>query len=410
MQIQCPFCEAQARIPEGQEGAKVRCGECQKVYTARPPRGPGGRRSSSNTTGLTIGIFVGAGVLIAVVFFFINKTKPAGVRPMIEAEAREPEVQVDSSGWNSEPVAAVRELYAAAEVLDAARLRGLLHLERLRGATEGAAVDAEDLVNDTIAALIEGEDEDLVAKWKPFDGTVIAENDLEATVRIKVQGRGAETALETRTMKFELARDAAAGGRWKIWAFERYLSPDELAAIARRKAKPYEKVTLSDGAVVWEAEPRPLEHLDDTPEELRRQIDDAYARLIDFELRPPENAAAKRELAEIGRAALPILLTGLYEIPLETDEQAMKVNLINQCLEEITGNFTGWMPMVSEGGALGTTNERRDSAIKQWFAWWYRRGHRFEKKEQQKDLLEDLIVPTERDLRQMERDKASSGG
>jgi predicted Zn finger-like uncharacterized protein len=413
MLIQCPFCRTQARIPESKEGAKVRCGECEKVYTARAP----GQRRSSGTSGLSIGIFVGAGILLAIVFFFINRNKPTAVAPVVAAEEPEPEPVVDSTGWDSEPVRVVREIYTAAELRDTGRLRNALHLERIHGAGEGAAAfstlgvaGVEGLLIATIASLTEGADEDLVILWKPFDGEVMEENDEEATVRVKVQGRDAATSLETRTMEFKLARDPGGGGRLKVWSWERYFTPAELAAMRRNKAKEVQKVTLSDGSVVFESKPRPLGHLDDTPDDLRKKIDAEYERMLDFELRPTENAAAKRELEAIGRPAIPILLTGLYEIPLETDEHAMKVNLINQALEEITGNYTGWKPMVAEGSGAGTTNERRESAIKQWFAWWLRKGHRFEKKKEQKDLLEDLIVPTERDLRQMERDKSSSGG
>jgi len=229
-------------------------------------------------------------------------------------------------------------------------------------------------------------------------------------VRVKVQGRDGERAIESRTMEFRLARDIRSGDRWKVITWQRWLSPEELAAMKRRSAREYEKVTLSDGSVVYEADPRPLEHLDDTPMELRAEIDAAFARMIDFELRPPETAAAKRELEQIGKPAIPILLTGLFEIPLETDEQAMKVNLINQCLEEITGYYTGWKPQVAQGSGTGTSEERRQSAIKQWFAWWFRKGARFEEKSEGGDLLDELITPTERDLRDMERNKASKGG
>jgi hypothetical protein len=397
MLIQCPFC---------------RCGECEKVYTARPP---GKRGKSSSTTGLSIGIFVGAGLLLAAIFLILNRQKPAAIAPVVEAEEPAPAPVVDSTGWDSEPVKAVRELYAAAEDGDTGRLRNVLHLELIHGTGDEAGTafaalslaQVQDLFDATVAALTEGADENLVALWKPFDGQVLAEDDETASVRVKVQGRSAESSLETRQMDFQLARDASSGGRWKIRAWERWLSPAELAAMRSAKAKQVKKVTLSDGSVVFESEPRALAHLDDTPAELRETIDELYARLIDFELRPTENAAAKRELEAIGRPAIPILLTGLFEIPLETDEQAMKVNLINQCLEEITGYYTGWKPMVAEGSGVGTTDERRESAIKQWFAWWFRRGHRFEEKKEQKDLLDELITPTERDLRQMERDKVS---
>jgi predicted Zn finger-like uncharacterized protein len=417
MIIQCPFCRAESRIPSDKEGAKVRCGECSKVYTARPP----GARRSTSTSGITIGIFVGAGVLIAIGFLIINRYKPPSVVPEVQAvEEVDDAPLVDSVGWDSELVRTVRDVYQGAFDQDRNRLRPLLHLEQIHfdsGATADfttlTTAQIESLFDGTMHQLVEGldgEDDDVVAEWKPFDGEVVEEEDTRAVVRVKVQGRDGERAIESRTMEFQLARDIRAGDRWKVVSWQRWFSPEELAAMKRRRAREYEKVTLSDGSVVYEADPRPLEHLDDTPMELRAEIDAAFARMIDFELRPPENAAAKRELEAIGRPAIPILLTGLYEIPLETDEQAMKVNLINQCLEEITGFYTGWKPQVAQGSGTGTTEERRQSAIKQWFAWWFRKGHRFEEKSEGGDLLDELITPTERDLRDMERNKASQGG
>ena len=427
MIIQCPFCRTESRLSADREGAKVRCGECGKVYTARPPRAAGQRRSSG-TSGLTIGIFGGAAVLIVIVLVVVRNIEPESVAPVVEA-VEEPEQRpiVDTMGWDSELVKTVRDVYQAAFDGDRGRLHNLLYLEQIYMDAGGGAdfttlttAQVETLFEEQLARLVEASeapesseapgDDDLVLDWKPFDGQVVEERDTEATVRVKVQGRGGETAIETRTMEFRLARDIRAGDRWKVVSWERWFSPEELAARKRRRAREYEKVTLSDGSVVFEAEPRPLEHLEDTPPELRRQIDEAYARMLDFELRPPENAAAMRALVAIGRPALPILLTGLFEIPLETDEQAMKVNLINQSLEGITGYYTGWKPQVSEGSGTGTTDERRQSAIKQWFAWWFRKGSRFEEKEEKKDLLDEIITPSPRDLREIERDKASEGG
>ena len=84
-----------------------------------------------------------------------------------------------------------------------------------------------------------------------------------------------------------------------------------------------------------------------------------------------------RDLVEIGGPALPALLTHLYEIPLTTRDEAIQVNLIDQCLKAITGHRTGYKPQVVENSSTGTSDERRNSAIKQWFAWWHREGEAF---------------------------------
>ena len=64
----------------------------------------------------------------------------------------------------------------------------------------------------------------------------------------------------------------------------------------------------------------------------------------------------------------------------------------------------GFKPMMMEGSGVGTTEERRQSAIKQWFAWWWRKQDKFTEKETT-DGLEGLIELTEKEKRWLERNK-----
>ena len=75
-----------------------------------------------------------------------------------------------------------------------------------------------------------------------------------------------------------------------------------------------------------------------------------------------------------------------------------------QTLRRITGQYFGYKPQALQGSGLGTTEERRMSSIKQWFAWWYRKGARFEKKVVE-DGLEGLIELTEKEKRWLERNE-----
>lgn len=421
MNIHCPYCKAQARIPESKEGAKVRCGECGKVYTARRPGAGGG---GGGVNGVQIGIGVGALILGAIVLFFVNKNDTgAAPPPVVVEEEPEPE-EAGSMGWDAESVKAVRAVYDSAYTFNKARLEKLIHPAELvayrmdQGAEDAPAIafesmsttEKDELLQSIIEELTDAEGEDSPAVWNPFDGEVVLEEDLFAVVRVKVSGREGDLALETRTMEWKLSREDD-GSPWRVWSWERWFSEQELKNARVKRQKEVTKVTLSDGSKVLHAEPRPLEHLPDTPEELRKEIDRLYAELIDLELPPRTNAKAKAALVEIGKPSLPILLTGMYEIPIETEEEAIQVNLINQCLEEITGNYTGYKPQVAEGSSAGTTLERRDSAIKQWFAWWLRKGERkFTEKVEGEDALEAIVEPTERDKRQMELDRTYNKG
>ena len=149
--------------------------------------------------------------------------------------------------------------------------------------------------------------------------------------------------------------------------------------------------------------PQPLEHLADTPPELRDRIDQLVATMVDLDL-TKEAASAQHELVDIGKPALPILLTGLFETPLDSEENAIRCNLVVQTLRRITGHSFGYSPQLLEGSSVGTTEERRRSGIRQWFAWWHRNQDEFEEKEVE-DGLEGLIELTEEEKRWLERNQ-----
>lgn len=391
MQITCPYCQAEAQIPESKEGAKVRCGECEKVYHARR-KGSRGRGHDSNV-GARIGIFVGAGLVFCVIFVLVRRSSSSQPEPapaqVSKREVQAPVVHTPVSPWDAEPVLAVRELYDAIAAFDDDALRARLDLPSLHAAraaegepafvalTEAEVASFGEAVLDELTDL---DRPDGVAAWVAFDGAVKSRTDDSALVEVRVSGRSEETALESRTMEWSLVHDATAPGDknpWLVSGWRRVISAAELEAEEAKVRAVVQAVRLTDGSRVYESEPAPVEHLDSTPAELRTRIDALYVQLIDLELSPRDNADAKQALVEIGGPALPVLLTGLFEIELTTQDEAIQVNLIDQCLRSITGHRTGYKPQVGENSVTGTTGERRDSAIKQWFAWWHRDGEAF---------------------------------
>lgn len=419
MEIQCTACRAVARIPSSKEGAKVRCPECGHVYVARPP---GARGSQGPPPMLWIG-GAGAIVLLGVLLYVRKASRSLAEAPppaVEEEEQEEPEeAWVDEEGWDGAPVRAVRDLYAAAEEFNDGKAQRLLHAaghadwREQRGLAAEAPFDSLDASGRKLALAefardaLEDDGPEALGAWRPYDGRAVEVDPDAGRATVHVQVTPRSGGGEKLTMEFSLQRE---DGAWKVVSWQRWVDPN--APPPRVVApKEYAKVELSDGSQVYEAEPRPLDHLADTPPDLRARIEDAYARMIDLAaMQPKMNASAKRELVDIGKPALPILLTGLYEIPLDTEDQVIQVNLINQALQEITGFHTGFEPQLAEGSSAGTTRERRDSAIRQWFAWWFRKGERFDDEAERPDLLEELIAPNERDLRQMEKDARDARG
>jgi predicted Zn finger-like uncharacterized protein len=420
MQIQCPACHARAQLPDSKEGAKVRCGECGRVYVAVVAGSRARRGASRSNPGLLIG--VGTAVLGALGLLYL---KNAGGAPAETArvETNEPAPKrVESTGWTAPAVQAAAGVHRAAFgarpdgltfMLDAPRIWAA---EQAKAAAEGGAAAAtpadyarlpaperEAFVHRVAETLIQGADKELVADWEPFDGEVIQKTDVEATVRVAVKSRAQPG--EQRFVEWQLA---LVDGRWKAWGWKRWLTPEEEKAA--RKAPPstpgVTRVTLSDGSRVIEREPEPLGHLETTSPELRERIDRLYATLIDLSL-TSEASQAARELERIGKPAVPILLTGLYEIPLDTIEQGIQVNLIDQVLRGISGRSFGYTPQEIVASGRNANNEHRRSAIKQWFAWWFANQDTFEQeKARQREAAgaaEGKLQLTEREKRLLER-------
>jgi len=304
MLIECPFCHARAQLPESKEGSKVRCGECGRVYGARPAGGRS-KGSQTNPTPFIVGGIVV--VLGAVLFSVINKgqDKPTPP-PVVEVE----EAPVRERGWKAPSVQAVLKLHqAAADGKRAILLTGIdgatVHATRAeaaataaeeaaaqagteavpveghlaKGWTELQQFERQEQLEAWVDEMLDKDLEDAIANWLPIDGEVWSEVGDLYTVR--VQCTPSAGGAEARKFEWVLVEE---NGRFLATRWGRWIDPAEQKAIARRKPKGYEKKTLSDGSVVFEREPEPLEHLEDTPQELRDEIDRMYADLINMDL------------------------------------------------------------------------------------------------------------------------------
>lgn len=411
MLIQCPSCHARAKLSDEHEGAKVRCAECGRVFVARP-QGAKGSVTSGSSTGVVIG--VGAGVVVLAFALFVmsrSPDEPVAAQTTAPAPVVAPPPTTLETGWKNEQVQAMVKLHTAAFAGDRDTVKTLLHGGRIwarehtsaEGVLDPAVAPFESLPpHERVVALdrwaeelCTGAGKELVADWQPFDGELVEQDDTGAFVRLNVKPRAG--GVESRWIEWHLARD---GTRFKAWKWQRWLSPDEVKA--EKKKKGYEVKTLSDGSIVHEREPAPLAHLEDTPEELRKEIDGLLATMLDLEL-TKEGSRARRRVVEIGRPAIPALLTKFFEIPADSEDNRIRCNMIDQALSDITGQSFGYAPGEA-GTAAGTSEERRQSSIKQWFAWWYKNEKRFVEKPRE-DGLEGLIELDAKEKAWLERNK-----
>ena len=214
--------------------------------------------------------------------------------------------------------------------------------------------------------------QDLVGAWKPYDGERVLTEDDRAVVRLRCTNRHDPT-LADRILEWGLVRDR---GRWKAWYWRRVWTAEELEA-ARRAARGKrggDLRTLSDGSIVLEGAMRPIPWMEETPQELRETLHARIEELVDIDALPPVRTRAHEELVEVGKPAIPGLLTWIAEHPLDSHEQAMRLQRVHMVLEEITGHSTSFTPRPDRS----TSEERQDSGLRQWFGWYDSYFQRFE--------------------------------
>lgn len=389
MIITCPACKTQANIPESKAGAKVRCGDCGRVYVGRKTGAP--RKSDDPTQYIVIG---GVVVLALGLFWWVNNSSQSSVVKAQPEEERK-EVIVDSTGWDSPLVKIGRTLHTLAsnnsEVGILNKIDGESIYHRLNadpdwapeeetfsppplaaGIDQWIIVDAstkQSFQRDAVQRIFHEEEGELVRDWEPYDGWVVFNGDDHAAIRLKLAHR-VDAEEEDRHIEWRFTK---RGPEWKAWSWERWFSPEEVKAERVRRSRRTTKKTLSDGSLVIEADVRILDHLEDTPIEVRNEIDTLVPQLLDIDSHPRLRTTARERLYEIGKPAVPALLSQFAIIPLETEEQAMKLQQAHLLLQEMTGYITTF----NVHDAMGGTLERRESGAKQWFGWYERKWKKY---------------------------------
>lgn len=412
MLIQCPSCGTQAKIPDSKEGAKVRCPACQHVFVARPIGAPRARASSDPTKYF---IYGGAALVALVVAVIATRgSEETQYAPEVAAaEEPEPEPVVDALGWDGPIVSLSRQLHAAAysrnetkllSKLDeeAAYARFLETAEVAEGEeppvawsalSEGERVKWTD---DYIDGLLADGADGAVLGWEPFDGSVQSLADGEALVHLRVTARDASLGLDDRWTAWTLRNlDGESGSedRWRWVHVERFLTPEELAALRRGTRKKTERKTLSDGSVVYESDIRAIPFDEGVPAEEQERLNSLVDRFVaDLDAPPRERTAISRELVDAGKVAIAPLLTKIASITeampddmTQSPDDLNRIFFLHNTLREITGVETTFDVSVE----MGATKERILSGVKQWYGWYDRKYRKFEGREIDANPLAD---------------------
>jgi hypothetical protein len=324
-------------------------------------------------------------VVVAVILASGGKDAPPPPPPVVAA--------APNIGWDNERVQTAAKWMAAVAKndrielaittdLDAFQKRFALGETRMVSTMSG---DARTQLKDQILeALFTKDDTKILREFDPYNGNLVeaamasagaGRVALNVTARPEVRERylsegTVEVSFTTRENKLVVdGFSVTSPPRVKV---ERKPPPPKTRhdTIAKPEAKEIER----DGKKirVYEAEIVPLAHLADTAPELREEIDRLVGDLVRIELLPRERGKAKARLREIGKPAVPRILTRFNDIKADTPDGIMQLTQLDAILKDMSGQSWGYSPAQQTTLASPEENEKaRASALKQWYAWWY---------------------------------------
>jgi hypothetical protein len=179
---------------------------------------------------------------------------------------------------------------------------------------------------------------------------------------------------------------------------EKPLGEDEYIPHAKIAAP--KVVTGADGITNTESPPVALDHLPETPADMRKQIDDAVAEIIRSADPDSPGPLFNRTVAKMktfllpggdpekdaGRPAVPRLLNAMYEMYGDVAANNMKLSQVDRCLRQLTGCAFDYQ--VTPSADPNKDNAVRQAAIRRWFAFWqhYHKGNFTKLIEKEEDL------------------------
>ncbi len=363
-------------------GDQIECKSCKRVFV---PANASKRRLQRQNPATPF--LIGGGVLVVAIVIGAMITGGGGGS---QTQSNTPAVKIVETGDKNARVRDVKEWLTAVQMKENGKaapnafklnqISDYVELGRFLGI--GTNVPPSEMGPAVLKELTEGDrarflrDGEVTAAF--IDKTEAESDSGSVSVSISLLSAEDKAKYQRPTGDYKV-RFRASDGRFRVIGWDVVYEPQPRAPKKTRNpthqvlgnAQDVERTVNGQKAVVREAELKPLEHLEGTPPEQRKQIDDDIATLIDPEALPQQANRADIRLRKIGKPAVPRLLNKLYEFATNSkiDETRLQVRKVTQALEDITGQRFGFDPSSAVAGNLAK-EEYRMSALKQWYGWW----------------------------------------
>lgn len=118
-----------------------------------------------------------------------------------------------------------------------------------------------------------------------------------------------------------------------------------------------------------EAEPKKLDWLAGTGEAQKAEIERHIRDLFD-DKNPAKSSAASQALTNMGKNAIPRLLSEFVDLSVTKDDGVIRGNLLDRTLAAMTDQEMGYDPAKNQSTGAIPPAEGRMRAIRRWFGWW----------------------------------------
>jgi hypothetical protein len=187
--------------------------------------------------------------------------------------------------------------------------------------------------------------------------------------------------VETWTGLSEIQIEAVKKkGIWKVASFKVLHIPKKPRAKSNRTKNRHPKIakpkvkTVKIGKKTFKvavSKATALPHLESTSAQLRKEIDDLLAVLIDPSAPFRKMRHARTRLTEIGKPSVPRILTKMYENKGKTQADRESLRLLIDVFNDITGAELVYTPGRPDDPNFGSPEVLRQTAIGKAFAFWY---------------------------------------
>jgi len=385
-EIKCPQCATVYKMPEQSLEAKFTCRNCDRTFF---PKTTGGRRASAAAAQNQAKPFIIGGVLLVgliVVGVIISNvssgnTSAKSKRKQVDevvADATNPRVDAGIS-WVT--ACATNDAFRFAQYSDLGALQAKLGVWPERPFATIPSTDYTDLAKAILEAMPENEDAAPLRELEtPGSGSIDEKQARAAAGKVTVYwNMDAKEGWAAGRGQIHLSYTYANGvGRISDWMWDgrprlarpkgggKFVAHDQIAAPTQTEMEiDGQLMTIRESPII------PLDHLEDTPEAQRVEIDRLVSLLLDDSRGGNFNQAVDA-LKKIGRPAIPRLLNKIHELHGDLTGNNIQLSQLVRCLRVMTGAAHNYPVADHLKPNPQATSAERLSSLRQWFAFWYR--------------------------------------